>query len=125
MVVVVSGPTDYVTDGTRTLAVEGGAPEVARVSGTGCALSSLVAAFAGSPSGSAAGLGTLGDVAACCAFYKACAAAAAAAPGGGGPGSFKVRLLDALAMPDAAVEAALVSSVIITAVSTPSAVLPS
>jgi hydroxyethylthiazole kinase len=46
-IVAVSGATDYVTDGTRALALSNGAPVMARVSGTGCALSATIAAFIG------------------------------------------------------------------------------
>ena len=125
MVVVITGPTDYVTDGTDTLAVRGGAAEVTQVTGTGCALSALVVAFVSldatpssrSPVGDTSAssqvkssqvktsLGPVGYAAACCAFYKACASVAARdCPG---PGSFKVRLLDALAMPQTAIAAAV------------------
>jgi len=44
-VVAVSGPTDYVTDGTRTVAVPGGHVNLTRVTGVGCSLGGLVAAF--------------------------------------------------------------------------------
>ena len=120
MVVVITGPTDYVTDGTATLAVRGGAVEVTRVTGTGCALSALMVAFVACASGSGDdGLGPLEYAAACCAFYKACSATAAA--GCPGPGSFKVRLLDALAMAEAAIaEAATSATIAVTAVATPS-----
>ena len=96
-VVVITGPTDYVTDGTVTVAVAGGHASVQRVTGTGCALSALMAAFMTvAKADGAGGLGALGYATACCAFYKACATVAAA--DGAGPGSFKPRLLDALAM---------------------------
>lgn len=108
---VVTGPTDFITDGAKTYAVRGGAARVADVTGTGCALSALVIAFvaaakthqvvAGEPN-SAAELGPLEYAAACCAFYKRCAAVADA--GSAGPGSFKVNFIDALATPDAQLE---------------------
>ena len=44
-IVVVTGETDYVTDGVRTLRVTGGDPMATLVVGTGCSLSALVAAF--------------------------------------------------------------------------------
>jgi hydroxyethylthiazole kinase len=43
-VVAVTGSVDYVTDGTRVLAVANGVPMMAQVTGMGCALSALVAA---------------------------------------------------------------------------------
>lgn len=44
-VVAVSGPTDYVSDGTRTVAVPGGSDYMPRVTGTGCSLGAACAAF--------------------------------------------------------------------------------
>jgi hydroxyethylthiazole kinase len=46
-IVAVSGATDYVTDGTRTVALSNGSSLMTRVTGTGCALSATVAAFVG------------------------------------------------------------------------------
>ncbi len=46
LTVVMSGPTDIVTDGRRTLLVDNGHELMGRISGTGCMASSLVAAFA-------------------------------------------------------------------------------
>ena len=45
-VVVISGSTDYVTDGTRTETVTYGSPLMTRVTAMGCTASSLVGAFA-------------------------------------------------------------------------------
>ena len=44
-VVAVSGPVDYISDGTRTVAVEGGSDFMPRVTGTGCSLGAVNAAF--------------------------------------------------------------------------------
>ncbi|WP_166390540.1 hydroxyethylthiazole kinase [Nocardioides ochotonae] len=44
-VVAVSGETDYISDGTRTVAVPGGSPLMPRVTGTGCSLGAACAAF--------------------------------------------------------------------------------
>ena len=116
--VVISGPTDYVTDGEVTAAVAGGHASVQRVTGTGCALSALMAAFAAVAKAEGAdGLGALGYATACCAFYKACAAVAAA--DGAGPGTFKPRLLDALAMPEPQLVAAAAAAVSFASVPTP------
>ena len=104
MVVVVSGPTDYVTNGVDTYAVHGGSARVTQVTGTGCALSALAIAFV-----AASQRADLDYAAACCAYYKACAAIADA-DGCPGPGSFKLRLLDALAMPDAALSSAIAAA---------------
>ena len=45
-VVVISGSTDYITDGTRTETVTYGSPLMTRVTAMGCTASSLVGAFA-------------------------------------------------------------------------------
>jgi hydroxyethylthiazole kinase len=44
-VVAVTGRTDYITDGSRVLAVDNGHALMARVTGMGCTASALVAAF--------------------------------------------------------------------------------
>lgn len=44
-VVAVSGPTDYISDGTRTVAIPGGSEFMPRVTGTGCSLGAVNAAF--------------------------------------------------------------------------------
>ena len=44
-VVAVTGATDYVTDGARTVAIANGHPLMARVTGLGCTASALVGAF--------------------------------------------------------------------------------
>src|SRR5690606_14886554 len=46
-VVAVSGPVDLITDGVRTARVENGHVLLTRVSGGGCALGAVMAAFAG------------------------------------------------------------------------------
>lgn len=45
-VVVVSGPTDYITDGIKVETVKNGSPLMARVTGMGCTASALAGAFA-------------------------------------------------------------------------------
>jgi len=44
-VVAVSGAVDYITDGDALIAVEGGDPMMTKVTGVGCALGALMAAF--------------------------------------------------------------------------------
>jgi hydroxyethylthiazole kinase len=87
-VVAVSGAVDHITDGDRTLRLANGHPVMTQVTGVGCALGALIAAFAG----------TVGD-----AFLSATAATAmltvaadAAAVSSSRPGSFAVALLDEL-----------------------------
>ena len=66
-VVCISGSTDYITDGTAVLTVEGGSPLMTRVTAMGCSASALVAAFAacavtpGATSGSGSGSGNGSD----------------------------------------------------------------
>ena len=87
-VVAVTGAVDFVTDGRQIIEIPGGHPVMAQVTGTGCALGALIAAFLGvSPTP----------------LRAACAAAAVFAVTGeeagretAGPGSFIVRFLDLL-----------------------------
>lgn len=44
-VIVVSGSTDYVTDGTHTASVTLGSPDMAKTTGTGCVASAVIAAY--------------------------------------------------------------------------------
>jgi hydroxyethylthiazole kinase len=45
-VVAISGEVDLITDGTTTLAVPGGHPVMTKVTGVGCSLGALIAAYA-------------------------------------------------------------------------------
>lgn len=45
-VVVISGTTDYITDGTRVTAIANGSPMMARVTGMGCTATAIIGAFA-------------------------------------------------------------------------------
>lgn len=87
-VVAVTGEVDYITDGSRTLSVVGGASIMTRVVGTGCALSAVVAAGCALP-----GERMVNVAAACGLFAQAGGEAAAASHG---PGSFVAAFLDAL-----------------------------
>ena len=87
-VVAVTGAVDYVTDGTDILAVTNGHSMMARVTGTGCALTALIAACCAVTPGPLAAtahalaiLGLAGEL---------------AASEARGPGSFRVRLVDVL-----------------------------
>jgi hydroxyethylthiazole kinase len=89
-VVAVSGATDYITNGSETVAVPGGHPIMTRVTGTGCSLGAVIAAFLGakiSPLRAA--------TAASAVFARAGERAATAARG---PGSFAVAFIDELAL---------------------------
>jgi hydroxyethylthiazole kinase len=86
--VAVTGATDIVTDGEKTLAVTGGHPLMGYVTGTGCAATVLVGAFLAVDKdfaqAAAGGLALFG------------LAGARAAEGCPGPGTYWVRVLDEL-----------------------------
>jgi hydroxyethylthiazole kinase len=88
-VVAVTGPDDLVTNGRRALSVSGGHPLMARVTGTGCVVSALVGAFC------AVEKDALLATAAALATFKVVGELAAV--GDPPPGTFRVRLIDALA----------------------------
>jgi hydroxyethylthiazole kinase len=87
--VAMSGPMDIVSDGSRVAFVKNGHPLMGSVSGTGCMVASVAAAFAAVTddrfAAAVAALATFG------------LAGERAAEMAGGPGTFRPRLLDALA----------------------------
>jgi hydroxyethylthiazole kinase len=87
-VVAVSGATDFVTDGTEVVGVPGGHILMTRVTGVGCALGAVMAACCA--------VDRRPLVAAVTASAVLAAAGERAAAGHPGPGTFAVRLLDAL-----------------------------
>ncbi len=87
--VAVSGPVDLITDGRTAVRVANGDELLTRVTGAGCALGAVMAAFA------AVADDPLTAAAAASCVYGVAAEDAAAASAG--PGSFAVALLDALA----------------------------
>ncbi|MET0862756.1 MAG: hydroxyethylthiazole kinase [Nakamurella sp.] len=88
-VVAVRGPVDQLTDGDRVVQISNGHPLLTRVTGVGCALGALMAAFAA----------TTDDplLAAAAATAMLTVSADRAAEHAAGPGSFAVALLDELA----------------------------
>lgn len=88
-VVAVSGEVDHLTDGERMVRVANGHPWMTRVTGVGCALGALMAAFAAVTEDRL--------VAATAATAMLTVAAEDAARATRGPGSFAVALLDELA----------------------------
>lgn len=103
-VVAVSGVVDLITDGVSVVEVHGGHPLMTVVTGVGCALGALVAAFlpvAGTPLIAAVAATALLD-----------AAGSRAAVHARGPGSFAVALLDQLAVLDPAAVAAATTIVV-------------
>jgi hydroxyethylthiazole kinase len=87
--VAVSGPVDLVVGGGRSIRVANGDPLLTRVTGGGCALGALMAAYVADADDRLAG------TAAAVAHYTV--AAELAAEQSQGPGSFAVAFLDALA----------------------------
>lgn len=92
-IVAVSGPVDLITDGERTYRVENGDELLTRVTGGGCALGAVMAAFLGAARGSR--ISPLAAVTAATLLYTVAAERAAARSTG--PGSFVVAFLDELA----------------------------
>jgi hydroxyethylthiazole kinase len=89
-VIAVSGPTDHITDGQRLVRISNGHPWLTRVTGGGCALGALMAAFAAVVEDAV--------VAAAAATATLTVASDSAALRSRGPGSFAVSLLDELAL---------------------------
>ncbi|MEO8518760.1 MAG: hydroxyethylthiazole kinase [Dermatophilaceae bacterium] len=89
-VIAVSGPIDHITDGERMVRLSNGHPWLTQVTGVGCALGALMAAFAA----------VVPDalVAAAAATATLTVAADSAAKQSRGPGTFAVALLDELAL---------------------------
>ena len=87
-VVAVSGETDLITDGDAVIRVANGDPMLTRMTGAGCALGGVIAAFVG------ANEDTLTATAAACAIWTI--AAEEAMRTATGPGSLQPALLDAL-----------------------------
>ena len=92
-VVAVSGAVDLLTDGQRIIRIANGDRLLTRVTGGGCALGAVMAAFLGAARGTSTD--TLVAVAAASVFYTVAAERAAAVASG--PGTFATALLDALA----------------------------
>lgn len=93
-VVAVSGPVDFITDGARVLRISNGHELLTRVTGGGCALGAVMAAFLGVATTTEHDRFTA--VASASLVYTVAAERAAASSAG--PGTFAVALLDALAV---------------------------
>ncbi|MDR2173355.1 MAG: hydroxyethylthiazole kinase [Burkholderiales bacterium] len=100
-IVVVTGAVDYITDAEHTLRVDNGHSLLQRVTGTGCALSALVAAYVSTASNKSEALEA---AASACAVFSVAGEEAAqkTLARNEGTGSFAVYLLDALATLDEA-----------------------
>ena len=88
-IVAISGPVDIITDGTADVRVHTGSALLTRVTGGGCALGAVIAAFASLSDD------RLASTVAACAVYTI--AAEQAATDALGPGSFAALFLDRLA----------------------------
>lgn len=93
IVVAATGAEDFVSDGRRTLRISGGTPWLARVTGTGCMLSSVVASFAAVEPDR-----LIATAQALAAMKLAGERAALALQAGEGSGHFHIRLIDALGL---------------------------
>ncbi|WP_017814553.1 hydroxyethylthiazole kinase [Paenibacillus shenyangensis] len=93
--VVVTGQQDIVTDGQTTLIISNGHELLTRVTGAGCLLSSVVAAFAAVSGGREYWLPAAAEA---LAFYGAAAEIAAKLTAGQGTGSFQVELINQLSL---------------------------
>lgn len=87
-VLMVTGPVDIITDGKDTVGVANGSPLMGRLTGTGCMLGALTGAFHCSGQSFAAAI---------LAALTMDIAGENAASGHPGPGTFHIRLLDAIA----------------------------
>lgn len=87
-VVAITGPIDFVTDGTREVRVSGGSPLMPQVTALGCSQTALMGAYAATGPAFDAAL-------ACLAHFKV--SGSRAANEAKGPGSFQMHFLDALA----------------------------
>lgn len=92
-IVLVTGAEDIITDGTTTYIAANGHPILTKVTGTGCLLSSVVAAFL-----AVAGENRLEAAAEAISFYGVAGEIAAEKTAGQGPGSFQIEFLNQLAV---------------------------
>ena len=88
-IIGVSGQTDYITDGTHTYRVDNGQPLMGRITGSGCGLSAVTAAFCAVAEGDLTAAAT-----AAFAFYGLCGDLAIKTSDK--PGSFQAAFTDAL-----------------------------
>ncbi|WP_411343831.1 hydroxyethylthiazole kinase [Paenibacillus sp. WLX1005] len=93
-IVVITGAEDLVTDGEQVHGIANGHPLLTQVTGAGCLLSSVVAAFAAVTDGSRAQL--LQSSVEALIFYGVAAELAAERAGQHGTGSFQIELLNML-----------------------------
>ncbi len=95
-VVAITGATDVVTDGARTFAVENGHPLMGEITGSGCMLSAVIGAYAGSAASAAGDARLLEATAAALCGMGLAGERAARKAKRLGTGSFRAALIDAL-----------------------------
>lgn len=88
-VIAISGPEDFITDGSRSFSVQNGQPLMTRITGTGCGLSAVTAAFC-----AVSGTESVKATTAAFAFYGLCGDLAIKTSTA--PGSFAVAFIDRL-----------------------------
>lgn len=91
-VVVVTGETDYITNGERTYSISGGTEKLTKITGAGCSLSALVAGFIGSS------IDLLEAAATACFYVKLAGERADVASKERGLGTFAVEYLNAISL---------------------------
>ncbi len=96
-VAAATGPTDYASDGERTLAVDNGHPLMGRIVGSGCSSTAVVGCLAAGAAGADGDSDRLETVAGALAYFGRAGELAAGESGAKGPGTFEPLLLDALA----------------------------
>ncbi len=95
-VVAITGATDIVTDGARTFAVRNGHPLMGEITGSGCMLSAVIGAYAGSAASAARDARFLETTAAALCGMGLAGERAARRAKRLGTGSFRAALIDAL-----------------------------
>ncbi|WP_027360086.1 hydroxyethylthiazole kinase [Desulforegula conservatrix] len=88
-IIAISGEEDFITDGNRSFSVKNGHPLMTKVTGTGCGLTAVIAAFC-----SVAGRDLLEPTVAAFGFYGLCAEISAGVSEK--PGSFSVAFIDTI-----------------------------
>ena len=92
-VIVMTGPTDYISDGTATLLLKNGHEILGRVTGTGCVVGTTISCYLAAMDDTKS---VLGSVLAAMLHFEVAAEMAAAKTVHLGPGSFAVSLIDML-----------------------------
>lgn len=92
-IVVASGAVDVIGDGEQTVELHGGSAMMAKITGSGCMLSSILGAFLAAEN-------SLKSAASACEFMNRCAQTAQkrTLEANGGTGTFHIALLDAMSM---------------------------